>query len=115
MKRALDAESKAWLKKHESKLPRMSAGKSRNLVYAGTLNDLAHIADNPRRGSDVYVGGEYIIVTGQTKLSMVPGAPTMPIKQWLRYTPPKGRNCTHAKSNQIIRRESGSADYQRNR
>lgn len=76
-------EEKLWIKNHKPLLPKTRKRKSGTL-YAGTLNDLAEICDNPRQGSDVYVGGEFMIVTIQTKQSRVEGAPRMPVKQWYR-------------------------------
>jgi hypothetical protein len=76
----------AWMKAHESALPRIKKDRA---CGVGTLNDLADITDRYRQGSDVYVGGVFEIVTGHTKMSSMPiiGSPTMPIKQWIRHTP----------------------------
>ena len=89
----LDAESRAWLEANANKLPK-SKGRGNRLTYLGSLNDLTETVDrrqdrvqgvNPRAGSEVYVRDNFIIQTAQTKLSELPGAPTMPIKQWIRY------------------------------
>ena len=56
------------------------------MLCVGSLNDLTEISDNPRMGSDVYVGGDFTICTIQTQLSRkMAGAPRMPVKQWLHH------------------------------
>jgi hypothetical protein len=95
----LDKQATEWLAKHSHKLPHMSSGERigrRKINYSGSIQELAVIADdgscpgtincNPRRGSDIYTRDTHFnIETVQTVLSDMPGAPTFPIKQWLRY------------------------------
>jgi hypothetical protein len=83
----MDDGAKAWLAEHEDQLPQMSRGQ-RRMRYVGGSTELALI-ENPRKGSDVYIVGEFLIATIDTKQSEVPGAPTMPVQQWLRYRKPK--------------------------
>lgn len=81
--RGLTRSERRWLMAHQRRLPKMSRGK-RRLVYC---SDVARIADrNPRCGSDVYLDGiHYSIERVEVELSRVPGAPTMPMRQWRRY------------------------------
>jgi hypothetical protein len=72
-----------WLKANKKKLP--SLKNSRRLRYVGAARDLAAIVENPRQGSDVYIGGEFEIHTVQTKISPICGSPRMPVKQWLHH------------------------------
>ena len=74
-----------WLDEHERELPGELKGIPRTRSV-GTLNDVAEVANNPRQGSDVYIGGEFMIMTGHTKMpGWIEGGPTMPIKQWHRW------------------------------
>ena len=79
-----------WLKENKAELPRMRK-RSKNTFFAGTLSDLIQISDNPRKGSDVYIGDEFTIVLSVTEWPIAPmiGAPQMPIQQWIRNTPKK--------------------------